>query len=129
MTNDFGEFSLTGLEPGEIVLIVYMPGYALYREKISYAAPIKNKTIALRKSSGVEIKVQPATGKEPIRVLMVGQTIPGNEREIGLWIPLNREGVGSMPSALAGSKLSIYGSAGKPIIIEEWNGEPLELKL
>jgi hypothetical protein len=129
-TNHFGEFGLTGLEPGEIVLIVYMPGYALYREKISYGAPIKNKTIALRKSSGVEIRVQPVEGKEPLRILSVGQAIPGNERDIGLGIPLNREGVGSLPSALAGSKITIYGRGdGKPIIIEEWDGEPLELKL
>jgi hypothetical protein len=129
-TNDFGEFGLTGIEPGDLVLVVYMPGYELYREKISYAAPIKNKTIGLRKGSGVEIKVQRAASKEPIRVLTLGQTIPGNERDIYLWIPLNREGVGSMPRALAGSKLTIYGSGdGKPIIIEEWDGEPLELKL
>lgn len=129
-TNHFGEFSLTGLEPGDIVLTVYMPGYALHREKISYATPIKNKTIALRKSSGVEVRVQPVAGKEPLRVLTISQAIPGNERDIGLWIPLNREGVGSLPSALAGSRITIYGRGdGKPIIIEEWDGEPLELKL
>ena len=59
---------------------------------------------------------------------MVTQTIPSNEFEIYLWIPLNRQGLGSLPSALAGSHLAIdYGRA-KPLVIDEWDGEPLELK-
>jgi hypothetical protein len=61
---------------------------------------------------------------------MVGETIPGNEVDLPLWIPLNREGVGSLPSALAGNKLTIYGRGdGKPIVIDDWDGQPLELKL
>jgi hypothetical protein len=129
-TNNFGDFNVTGIEPGEIALFVYMPGYELYREKISYAAPITNKTIKLRKSAGVEIKVESVAGKPPVRGLMIGETIPGNEVDIPLWIPLNREGVGSLPSALAGNRLTIYGRGdGKPIVIDEWDGQPLELKL
>jgi hypothetical protein len=107
-----------------------MPGYELYREKISYVAPIESKTIGLRKGAGVEVRVQPAAGKQPVRVLVVRQAIPGNEQDIGLWIPLNREGIGSLPSALAGTKLTVYGRGdGKPIVIDEWDGQPLELKL
>jgi len=127
-SNEFGEFSLTGIEPGEVTLLVYMPGYELYREKIAYAAPIKSKTVALRKSPGVEVRMQAAANDEPVRGLMVTQTIPSNEFEIYLWIPLNRQGLGSLPSALAGSHLAIdYGRA-KPLVIDEWDGEPLELK-
>jgi hypothetical protein len=128
-TNHFGEFSLTGIEPGEIVLIVYMAGYELYREKISYAAPITNKTIALRKSNGVEVRVQQAADKEPVRGLTVSETIPGNDVAVWLWVPLSREGVGSLPSALAGDRLEIQNRGDKPIVIEEWDGQSLELQL
>jgi hypothetical protein len=127
-SNDFGEFSLTGIEPGEVALIVYTPGYELYREKLAYAAPIKGKTIALRKSSGVEVRVQAAANDEPVRGILVTQTIPGSELGIHLWIPLNREGVGSLPSALAGSHLMIEYGRAKPLVIDEWDGQPLELK-
>lgn len=127
-TNHFGEFSLTGIEPGEIVLIVYMAGHELYREKISYAAPITNKTIALRKSDGVEVRVQQAANKEPMRGFAVSETIPGNNVGIYLWIPLSREGIGSLPRALAGSRLEIY-RRDKPIVIDEWDGQSLELQL
>jgi len=128
-TNDFGEFSLTGLEPGEIMLIVYLAGYELYQEKFSYSAPITNKTISLRKSSGVEVRVHQAEDQQFARGFMVVDTIPGAEMEIDLWIPLNREGVGSLPSALAGSKLAIQSNSGKQIVIDEWDGLPLELQL
>ena len=50
-SNDFGQFQLTGVEPGEIVLSVYKPGYEMHREKIAYSSPITNKTITLRKSA------------------------------------------------------------------------------
>ena len=51
-SNDFGQFRLVGVEPGEIVLTVYKPGYEMHREKIPYSSPITNKTITLRKSAG-----------------------------------------------------------------------------
>jgi hypothetical protein len=127
-TNHFGEFRLTGIEPGEILLIVYMAGHELYREKISYATPITNKTIALRKSDGVEVRVRQAANKEPLRGFTLSETIPGNNLGVYLWIPLNREGIGSLPSALAGSRLEIY-RRDKPIVIDEWDGQSLELQL
>ena len=58
-TDDFGEFALTGIEPGEIVLTVYKTGYEMHREKIAYSSPVTNKTITLRKSAGVEVRVKP----------------------------------------------------------------------
>jgi hypothetical protein len=54
--------------------------------------------------------------------------IPGNELEVDLWIPLNREGVGSLPTALAGSKLVIR-VRDEPIVIDEWDGQSLNLQL
>jgi carboxypeptidase family protein len=131
-TNHFGEFSMTGIEPGEIMLIVYEAGYELYQEKISYSMPITNKTVALRKSSGVELRVRQSAQtarSERARGVMVVDTIPGADLQIDLWIPLNHEGVGSLPSALTGSKLAIQSNDGKKIVIDEWDGEPLELQL
>jgi hypothetical protein len=128
-SNHFGEFSLIGIEPGEIVLTVYMAGYELHREKISYATPITNKIITLRKSSGVEVRVQQAANKERIRGFTVSETIPGNDMQIYLWIPLSHESVGGLPSALAGSRLEIRSRNSKPIVIEEWDGQSLELQL
>ena len=64
-SNDFGQFQLVGVEPGEIVLTVYKPGYEMHREKIAYSSPITNKTITLRKSAGVEVRVQSASTGQP----------------------------------------------------------------
>jgi hypothetical protein len=83
----------------------------------------------LRKSAGVEVRVHQNGDQEFARGVTVTDTIPGAEREIDLWIPLNREGVGSLPSALAGSKLAIRNNSGKQIVIDEWDGQPLELQL
>lgn len=63
-TDHFGNFQLTGLEPGAVTLSVYKPGYEMYREQIAYASPITNRIISLRRSSGVEIRVH-ASNNEP----------------------------------------------------------------
>jgi hypothetical protein len=125
-TDDFGQFALTGLEPGEIVLTVYKPGYELHREKIAYSAPITNRTIGLRKSEGVEVRVQAGSRRFP-RGFTITQSIPGNEYVIDLWIPLDREGVCHVPGALAGTSFQIGRFSGKPIEIENWDGQPFEL--
>ena len=54
--------------------------------------------------------------------------MPGSDYGIGLWIPLNLEGVGSLPSALAGSTLKISRSGSQPVVIEKWDGQSLDLK-
>jgi hypothetical protein len=128
-TDNLGEFKLTGVEPGELTLTVYKPGYEMYREKIAYSSPISNKTITLRKGSGVEVRVLRAAGTQPLRGLLLSEKIPNNDVWIDLRIPLDREGIGYMPSALAGSMLKFYGPGDKEILIEEWDGQALELKL
>jgi hypothetical protein len=129
-TDHFGQFSLTGIEPGEIMLTVYKPGYELHREKLAYAAPITNRTIALRRDTGVEVRVhRSASDGERLRGFMLSEKIAGIDRAIDLWIPIDREGVGSLPRALEGSTLEIYGPSEKPIVIAEWDGSSLELTL
>jgi hypothetical protein len=92
-----------------------------------YDAPITDKTIRLRKSAGVEVHVRFTTG-EPLRWLAVLEAVPGNDREIALQIPLDRDGVGSLPSALAGSTLMIYGGRNpRPRVIRQWDGRSFDL--
>ena len=127
-SDDFGQFRLIGIEPGEILLTVFKPGYEMQREKISYSSPITNKTITLRKGAGVEVRVQSAQNGPEIRQLYVSEKMPGSDYGIGLWIALDGEGIGYLPSALAGSTLKIQRSGAQPIVIERWNGQSLDLK-
>jgi hypothetical protein len=124
-TDHFGEFRLTGIEPGEVVLMIYKPGYELHREKIAYSEPM-SKTIRLRKSAGVEVRVKPRSGRFP-RGFTITQYIPGNDYMIDLWMPLDREGLCHVPAALAGTTFHIGRFSGDPIVIEDWDGQSFEL--
>ena len=126
-TNDFGQFSLTGIEPGEIMLMIYKPGYEMYREKITYSSPITNRTISLRKSSGVDVHVRAGSRRFPIG-FTITQSFPGNDYLIDIWIPLDGERVGHVPSALAGTTFEIGRFSGKPLLFEDWDGQPFELQ-
>jgi hypothetical protein len=125
-TDDFGEFKLTGIEPGEIVLMIYKPGYELHRERIAYSAPVTNKTIPLRKSAGVEVRVKPGSRRFP-RGFTLTQQIPNNEYQIDLWMPLDREGLCHVPAGLAGNTFHVGRFSGEPIVIEDWDGQSFEL--
>jgi hypothetical protein len=123
--DDFGEFRLTGIEPGDIMLLIYKPGYELHREKIAYSAPI-TKTITLRKSAGVDVRVKPGSRRFP-RGFTLTQYIPNNEYQIDLWMPLDREGLCHVPAALAGTTFHVGRFSGEPIVFEEWDGQSFEL--
>jgi hypothetical protein len=125
-TDDFGQFALTGIEPGEIVLIVYKPGYEMYREKISYSSPITDKTIKLRKNDGVPVQVKTGSRRFPIG-FTITQSFPGNDAVLDIWVPLDRERVGHVPSALAGTTFEIGRFSGQPLVFEDWDGQPFEL--
>jgi hypothetical protein len=124
-TDDFGEFRLTGIEPGDIMLLIYKPGYELHREKLAYSAPI-TKTITLRKSAGVDVRVKPGSRRFP-RGFTLTQYIPNNDYQIDLWMPLDREGLCHVPAALAGTSFHVGRFSGKPIVFEEWDGQSFEL--
>ncbi len=125
-TDDFGQVALTGIESGEVVLIVYKPGYEMYREKISYSSPITNKTITLRRNDGVEVRVKTGSRRFPIG-FTITQSFPGNDSVIDIWVPLDRERVGRVPSALAGTTFQIGRFSGQPLVYEDWDGQPFEL--
>lgn len=126
-TDDFGRFDLTGIEPGEIVLIVYKPGYELHREKIVYSATGANQAITLRRSAGVEVRVKPGARRFP-RGFTITQMLPGSAYAVDLWIPVSREGTCHVPNALAGTTFQIGRFSGEPIVMEKWDGQPFELQ-
>jgi hypothetical protein len=125
-TDDFGQFSLTGIDQGEVVLLVYKPGYEMYREKISYSSPITNKMITLRKNAGVEVRVKTGSRRFPIG-FTITQSFPGNDYIVDIWVPLDHERVGHIPSALAGTTFQIGRFSGQPLVYEDWDGQPFEL--
>jgi hypothetical protein len=125
-TDDFGQFAFTGIDTGEIVLMVYKAGYEMHREKIAYSSPITNRTITLRKSAGVDVRVKPGSRRFPIGFTLT-LSYPGNDYIVDLWMPLDREGLCHVPSALAGTTLQIGRFSGKPIVIEEWDGQSFDL--
>ncbi|HET9444771.1 MAG TPA: carboxypeptidase regulatory-like domain-containing protein, partial [Steroidobacteraceae bacterium] len=128
-SDDFGQFQLIGLEPGELLLSVYKPGYEMHREKISYSSPITNKAISLRKSAGVKVNVRRVSFAGPLERFYLRETLPSIERGIGLWVAVDRDGVGYLPGELAGSSLKITFSGAAPVVIEKWDGQSLELQL
>lgn len=125
-TDDFGQFSMTGIDQGEVVLMVYKAGYEMYREKISYSAPITNKTITLHKNDGVAVRVPSESRRFPIG-FTITQSFPGNDYIVDIWVPLDHERVGHIPSALAGTTFQIGRFSGEPLVFEDWDGQPFEL--
>jgi hypothetical protein len=128
-TDHSGQFSMTGLQSGELLLSVYKPGYEMVRERVTYGTPISGMTIRLRPSPGVGISVIDAESGRGIREVFLSETI-GDTDGIGLWVRLDENGAGSLPSALSGSTLRIAARGGyAPAVIQEWNAQPLELRL
>jgi hypothetical protein len=127
-SDHFGRFKLTGVEPGGLEILVYKPGYEMYREKIAYSSPITDKTIRLRRGGGVEVRVQLRSQGELPSGFYVTDESWRKGRAIEHWIPLDRNGIGYIPSALTGGTLVIHSYVGRPIEIRDWDGSPLDLK-
>jgi hypothetical protein len=125
-TDDFGSVKLTGLEPGEMILMVYKTGYELHREKIAYSTPIRDKTITLRKSAGVEVRVNPESRRFP-RGFTLTQDFPGNDSVVDIWMPLDRDNNCHIPKGFAGTTFKIGRFSGEPLVFEDWDGQPFEL--
>lgn len=127
-SNHFGEFTIAGLEPGEYVLSAYKPGYEMYRERISHGSATDDVTIRLRRGKGVEIRVRGAGSALPIRDAQVSESL-GGRRGSGLLVHLDENGVGYIPSALAGSTLTFYVPSYAPLVVTGWDGQELDLQI
>jgi hypothetical protein len=127
-SNHFGEFQLTGLTPGEVMLSAYKSGYELYRERIVYASPVTDLTIRLTPGTGIAVKVRVAQSDAAVRAIDVRELLPDGSLGVILQIRLDQDGSGSLPAELAGSTLEISG-AGRTGLVRKWDGQPLDLQL
>ena len=127
-SNDFGKFALVGMEPGDFVLTVYKPGYEMFRERISYSSPVADLTVPLRQDMGVEVRVREAGSGKPLQQVSATELV-GNRDGAMLQLGLNDDGVGYIPSALAGSTLSFFAMGHAAAVIAGWSGQPLDLQL
>jgi len=126
--NNFGQFGIRGLQPGDYVLSAYKAGYELYRTPFSYGSPVSDMTIYLRPSRGVEIKVREAGTAKAIENVLVMETLEGSPG-ITLQLQSDLSGVSYLPSGLAGSSLRVSAFGFQPIEVSDWKGEPLDLSL
>jgi hypothetical protein len=127
-SDHLGEFEVAGMERGDYMLSAYKPGYEMYRERISYDAATGAMTIGLREGKGVAIRLQEAGSARPIRNAQVSESI-GGRPGTGLRLRLDENGVGYLPSGLAGSTLTFHARAYAPAVVSDWNGQELELQL
>jgi hypothetical protein len=119
-----GRFTLVGVDPGEYLLTVYKPGYEMVRKHISLGTNSADLELVLREERGVEVTAREAVSGTPVRAIEVIDNGRGS-----LTLYLDKDGVGYLPSALAGSTLRFMTRCCEPTVIEAWNGGRLELQL
>jgi hypothetical protein len=100
----------------------------MFRDRISYGSPIADITIRLRAASGAEISVREAGSGRPLRNVSVVEMMGDRNGNI-LQLHLDENGVGYLPSALAGSTLTFSSYEHGPTTIRSWTGQGLELRL
>ena len=127
-SDNSGRFTLGGLEPGDFTLTVYKPGYEMHRKRISFGARTKELTIQLREERGIEVTAHEAGTERPLRELIAIEVI-GAGRGSLLRLQLDEEGVGYLPSELAGSTLRFIALNCEPTVVDSWNGNRLDLQL
>jgi carboxypeptidase family protein len=123
----YGRFAMAGLEPRDFIMTVYKPGYALYRERIAYAAPVLDMTIRLRRDTGVEVRAHDAATGKPLRKLVASE-MRGDRPTFQVSVPLDEEGAGYIPGALAGTAVDFWTEGYATQSVREWDGERLTLK-
>ena len=126
-SNHFGQFALAGLEPGDFMLTAYKPGFEMFRERISFASPVADMTIGLRQNTGVEIRAHNARSGKPLPELFAFEML-GDRNGSKLQVHLDKDGIGYIPSALAGSTISFWANGYAPALVPEWSGQRLDLQ-
>jgi hypothetical protein len=123
-----GHFELAGLEPEDFILTVYKPGYEMFRQRISYTAPVSGMTIPLRKGNGVEFRLRGANDGVPVRHAFVLERF-GKRDGVRLAPQIDENGVGYIPEALVGSTLSFFFAGYTEIVVRDWDGQEIDLQL
>lgn len=127
-SDHFGQFSVSGLQPGEFLLTVYKPGYELYRAPLSYGSPVSDMLISMRPARGVEIRARDAESNAAVSSVTVVEIFNGM-RGIVLQLQADQNGISYLPSGLSGNSLRISAANYVPTDIPNWNGQPLDLNL
>ena len=125
-SDHFGQFALSGLQPGEYVLSVYKPGYELYRAPLAYGLAISDMVVGMRPARGVELRVRDAENGKAVSQIQVLEIFNGRP---GLMLNLSQDqtGVTYLPAGLAGASLRLMANGYAPIEIGTWNGQQLDL--
>ncbi|HEY5756345.1 MAG TPA: carboxypeptidase regulatory-like domain-containing protein [Steroidobacter sp.] len=127
-SNNFGQFGIRGLQPGDYMLSAYKSGYELYRAPLSYGSPIADMTIYMRPARGVEIKVREAGTNKAIDNVLVVEIARGGPG-VAMQLQTDQSGVSYLPSGLVGSSLKVSAFGYHTIDVTDWNGQQLDLNL
>jgi hypothetical protein len=127
-SDHYGRFSMAGLEPRDLVMTVYKPGYAMFRERIAYATPILDMTIRLRRDPGVEVRAYDAATGKPLTSLRATEMLGDRPAVVQVPVPLDEKGVGYIPAALAGTTVAFWAEGYATQSVSSWDGERLDLK-
>jgi Carboxypeptidase regulatory-like domain len=126
-SDHYGRFAMAGLEPRDFVMTVYKPGYAMFRERVSYVSPTLNMAIRLRRDAGVAVRARDAATGKPVATLRVTEML-GERAGTSVPVPLDEQGGGHIPEALAGTNIAFWADGYVTQQISSWNGESLDLK-
>ncbi|WP_116811353.1 MSCRAMM family protein [Steroidobacter cummioxidans] len=126
LSDALGQFKIASVVPAEYTLTVYKPGYRLYRERIVFDPQSDAPVVLLRQDPGVEIRGRDAAGK-PVREIMLMETV-GGRNGIFTNLQLDENGVGYLPSGLAGSHLQLVARGAGMVEISSWDGAALDLR-
>ncbi len=118
-----GRFTLVGLAPGKFLLTVYKPGYEMVRKHISFVTNSADLELVLHEERGVEVTAREAVSGTPVRAIEVIDDGRGSL----LTLYLDKDGVGYLPGALAGSTLRFMAHGLEPTVIDHWNGSRIDL--
>jgi hypothetical protein len=123
-----GRFAVAGLEPGAFTFTIYKPGYELYREQIRYSSPLRDMTIRLRRDSGVALQARDAATGKPLQQLYVYEMVGERNGGISLHVDLDEQGLGAIPTGLAGATVSFASAGYVSQTVTSWDGDRLDLK-
>ena len=126
-SDSYGRFAMAGLEPRDLVMIVYKPGYAMHRERLVFAAPILDMTIRLRRDVGVAVRARDAATGKPLQKLTASE-MRGDRPTFQVPVALDEEGAGYIPGGLAGVDIDFWAEGYAVQSVREWDGERLDLK-
>ena len=126
-SDHYGRFAMAGLEPRDFILTLYKPGYEMFRERIAYVSPLLDMTIRLRRDAGVQVRAHDASTGKPLRKLLATEML-GDRATVKVSVPLDEQGMGYVPSALAGTTLAFWTDGYAPQTVSAWDGDRLDLK-